>query len=80
MPLCRDCEGEAIWTSPFDGQELCGACARREIVSLLSELNQDETKILRRRAEDFLRKNPAGFMELAVRLVLKNQIKYIDLI
>lgn len=78
MASCRDCDNNGEWHSPFDGEALCPECARREIIGILADCDPDEIKILRRRTEDALRKNPNMFMEILISMIMKNAIKWID--
>jgi hypothetical protein len=76
---CDICGNLSFWHSPT-GHELCGDCARREIISLLSDMDEEEINLLRRRMEDVLRKNPSILKETIIDLIIKDQIKYTDLI
>jgi hypothetical protein len=79
MPHCEICTSLPVWRSPA-GEFLCTDCARREIIGLLSDMDEEEINHLRRRAEDVLRKNPSILRETIIEMILKNQIKYTDLI
>ena len=58
----------------LDGELLCQECARREIIGVLTDLDQDETKKLRRRIEDALRKNPSALQDVAALLIMQGVI------
>lgn len=57
---------------------LCLPCARLDIIGWLGDCDPDEIKKLRRRAEDFLRKNPAALREILISLISGNLIQYED--
>lgn len=54
----------------MDGDRICSECARREIIGVLNDMTEDETKKLRRQIEDCLRKNPAALQDVASLLIL----------
>jgi hypothetical protein len=74
--------GEATsgYASPFDGEPRCHKCAASEISGLLVDCDQEELKTLRRRVEDCLRKNPAVFRRAAIDLMVRGEVKWLDLV
>ena len=80
MSSCTTCgRGAAIWPSPFGGA-LCEPCARMEISRLLNELEPEAWRKIRRRIEDQLRKSKADLRWVAKEMVLRERIKYHDVI
>ena len=63
----------------LDGEFLCPECGRREILGVLSDLDAEETKKIRRRIEDRLRKSPRLMLDIAVQLILAGEIQLPDL-
>lgn len=58
-----------------DGERLCEQCARREIIGLMSDMEPEELKKLRRQIEDRLRKSPRAVREVAISLAVQGEIR-----
>ena len=79
MNTCLDCGRPArAYRSPMDGQPRCPACARREVLDLLSDAEPESLGKLRRRAEDLLRKNPLTTHEVITDFAVKGKIRWTD--
>ena len=80
---CTHCGVELTPGSPcqgFEGDDLCDGCNVAEIKALLSECDKEESKKLRRRVEDHLRKSPADLLDTGARLAASGAIRIDDLI
>lgn len=80
--MCNHCGGKSplVFISPLDGEKLCRQCAQREIQGLLEGLDSPEITILRRRAEDCIRKNPDARLKVLISLILEGNIQFLDVI
>ena len=78
---CAYCDSPAgRFVSPETGEALCNECAREVVRSYLKDLDDQEERILRRRAEDCLRKNPQVRDSVITDLIVRGQIRFDDLI
>jgi len=59
----------------LDGERLCEQCARREIIGLMSDMELEELKKLRRQIEDRLRKSPQAVREIAISLACQGELR-----
>jgi len=87
LPGCSICHGEsgctqlAPMTDPGTGSPICVSCLEDLLrQEYLRDTSPDQKKILRRRIEDHLRKNPAALIEVGAMLGASGDVRVDDLL